>query len=139
VYFLKKMSFGGSNGSAALTITGGTGPYRYLWNNNSTSKDLTNVPPGTYTVTVMDLNNFSATQSVSISQPALLTLDGSLTPILCYAGTTTVTLIANGGTGALEYRLGTGTYQSSNIFSGVSAGSHQFWVKDINGCEQVIR
>lgn len=42
-----------------LTVNGGTAPYTYLWSNGATTKDLTNILPGTYTVTVTDNNGFT--------------------------------------------------------------------------------
>jgi hypothetical protein len=39
-----------------VTVTGGTAPYSFLWNNGSTSEDLTSVLPGTYYVTMIDAN-----------------------------------------------------------------------------------
>ena len=45
---------GQTNGSVILTPNGGTLPYTYNWSNLTTNKDLTNVGPGTYTVTVTD-------------------------------------------------------------------------------------
>ena len=43
-----------SDGSVVLTVTGGISPYTYLWSNGATSKDLTNVPAGNYSVQVTD-------------------------------------------------------------------------------------
>jgi gliding motility-associated-like protein len=46
------------DGEIRLTVMGGTGPgYTYLWSDNSTDKDLTNVPGGLYSVRVTDMNN----------------------------------------------------------------------------------
>ncbi|MBL0052106.1 MAG: SprB repeat-containing protein [Bacteroidetes bacterium] len=43
---------GGSDGSIDVTATGGTPNYTYLWNNGSTDEDQSNLPAGTYAVTV---------------------------------------------------------------------------------------
>lgn len=46
--------WGPVNGAGAidLTVTGGSGPYTYQWNNGATTQDLGSVSPGFYTVTV---------------------------------------------------------------------------------------
>ena len=44
----------GSNGSIILTVTGGTAPYRYNWSNGANSKDITDLDPGSYNVTILD-------------------------------------------------------------------------------------
>jgi uncharacterized repeat protein (TIGR01451 family) len=50
-----------SNGSITLTVSGGTAPFSYIWSNGATSKDLTNLAPGMYSVTVTDANGCKAT------------------------------------------------------------------------------
>ena len=42
-----------------LTVLGGTAPYSYSWSNGATTKDLTNILPGSYTVVVTDANDFT--------------------------------------------------------------------------------
>ena len=63
---------GGSTGAADLTVTGGTLPYTYHWSNAATTQDLASKPAGTYSVTVTDNHSCTATSSVTITQPAVL-------------------------------------------------------------------
>ncbi|MCC6410468.1 MAG: T9SS type A sorting domain-containing protein [Saprospiraceae bacterium] len=49
---------GPNSGSIALTTTKGLAPYTYHWDHGNASKDLTNLAPGEYHVTVMDANGF---------------------------------------------------------------------------------
>ena len=44
----------GALGTAILNVTGGTGPYDYLWDDGSTSSFLSDLVAGTYGVTVSD-------------------------------------------------------------------------------------
>ena len=65
--------FGGSDGAAAVSVTGGSGPYAYTWSNNgSTSNAISNVSAGTYTCTVSDVASCEAFLVVTIAQPAAL-------------------------------------------------------------------
>ncbi|MCC9070509.1 gliding motility-associated C-terminal domain-containing protein [Flavobacterium sp. F-65] len=57
----------GGTSSITLNVTGGTPNYTYLWNTGATTKDLANVAPGTYTVTVTDSNNCTKQLSVTIT------------------------------------------------------------------------
>ena len=54
-----------------IAVSGGTGPYTYLWSNGATTEDLTQVATGNYCVTVTDNNNCVATFCDSTANPVL--------------------------------------------------------------------
>lgn len=67
----------GGNGAIVLTVSGGSGQYlndtslyQYLWNNGATTKTLSGLTTGTYTVTVSDPSGCTAaaTQVVTVGQ-----------------------------------------------------------------------
>ena len=69
-----------NNGAADLTVTGGTPTYTYNWSNMVTTQDLSNVLPGTYTVTVRDFFDCSATASVTVANNNVpLNVTGTIT------------------------------------------------------------
>jgi uncharacterized repeat protein (TIGR01451 family) len=45
-----------NDGSASVTVTGGTAPYNYQWSNGSTAQSISTLSPGTYSVMVVDAN-----------------------------------------------------------------------------------
>ncbi|MDP4222135.1 MAG: gliding motility-associated C-terminal domain-containing protein [Bacteroidota bacterium] len=45
-----------ADGSIILTVTGGSGPYTFLWSDNAGTKDRVGINAGTYTVIVTDQN-----------------------------------------------------------------------------------
>ncbi len=47
---------GDSSGAIFISVTGGVGPYKYLWSNGVITEDIRNLKMGQYTVTVTDQN-----------------------------------------------------------------------------------
>lgn len=54
------------NADVDLTVSGGQPPYTYLWSNGAITQDLTNVPPGQYSVIVTDANGCMAFDTVLV-------------------------------------------------------------------------
>ncbi|WCO03127.1 T9SS type B sorting domain-containing protein [Psychroserpens ponticola] len=134
-----------SNGTITVTdIIGGDAPYTYSIDgvNFQASNTFTNLTVGTYTITIQDANSCtSVTNDITIdtlNPPTDLDFDNS--PITCPTNTTTVTITSTtGGTGVLEYQIIAPTayatpYQTSNVFSGLEAGTFTFQVNDENDC-----
>ncbi|CAN5225957.1 hypothetical protein BH09BAC5_BH09BAC5_10800 [soil metagenome] len=71
---------GGSDGQIDLTVSGGTSPYSYLWNNGSTNEDLFNEVAGNYIVIVTDQAGCSATDTIELTEPLDLELPTGFSP-----------------------------------------------------------
>ena len=123
------ISCNGGTATVTVSATGGVAPY------TGTGDFI--VSAGTYSYTVTDANGTTATTAVTVTQPTAITLTLSAGTIALFGGTTTLTASATGGTGAYNYKLNSGTYQSSNTFLNVAAGTHTVTVKDVNGCTSV--
>ena len=126
------LCFGG-NGSVNLTVSGGTGPYTYLWSNGATTEDLASVPAGVYSVTVTDANNCTTPASATVTQPAAaLAANAVPTNILCFGGNGAVDLTVSGGTGPYTYLWSNGA--TTEDLASVPAGAYSVTVTDANGC-----
>ncbi|MDV6166885.1 PKD-like domain-containing protein [Flavobacterium sp. DG1-102-2] len=128
---------GGSNGTASVTVTGGTGAYTYLWApTGGTAATASGLTAGTYTVTIKDANLCQTTQSITITQPSAITsVIASQTNVSCNGGTNgAATITPSGGTGAYSYLWAPsgGTAATAN---GLAAGTYTVTIKDANLCQ----
>src|SRR5690606_37821432 len=77
-------SYGGNDGSATVSVTGGTAPYNYLWSNGATTATATGLIAGNYVVTITDANGCTISESFTIIQPIPLMVQSvSQTNIKC--------------------------------------------------------
>ncbi len=127
-----------SNGSVTLTGSGGTAPYTYAQGTNpyQASGTFTGLAAGSYTFHIKDANGCIKDTVVSVSQPSAVGIASTtVTDVDCHgASTGEVTLTGTGGTTPYTYAQGTGAYQASGTFTGLTAGTYTFHVKDDNGC-----
>ncbi len=128
---------GGNNGMVTLTATGGWGTNKYSSNGSTwtTNNTINNLTAGVHTFYVKDYYGGTATAQVSISQPALLTINRSaISHVLCHGNATgSITYNIEGGT--TPYRLqATGGNVTGLSVTNLQAGVHSATVIDNNGC-----
>jgi gliding motility-associated-like protein len=127
---------GGSNGSATVTASGGTGPYTYLWNNAQTAQTATGLTSGNYTVTITDANGCTMQQTVTLNQPAAMTVNTTVVQPTCTQANGSATATPNGGNGPYNY-LWNPSSQNTQTATGLIAGLYTVTVTDANGCSQI--
>ncbi|MCF8237188.1 MAG: proprotein convertase P-domain-containing protein [Saprospiraceae bacterium] len=130
---------GQQNGSIQLLVTGGTTPYHFLWSDNATSKDRSQLSPGTYAVSITDQKNCTfSIGNLSISEEAALSGSWTLAvPETCKGsadGQLGVQVV--GGVQPYAYQWSFGTGQST--VTGLKAGTYQVTVTDQHGCSIVL-
>jgi len=124
---------GGNNGAIDLTVSGGTAPYTYAWSNTATTEDLSGLEAGTYDVTVTDANGCTATESVEVTEPAVLSANSVVTNVSCNGGNNgTINLTVTGGTAPYTYAWS--NTATTEDLSGLEAGTYDVTVTDANGC-----
>lgn len=128
--------FGGSNGMAAITASGGTGGLNYYWSPTAVTTSMdSGLTAGTYTCYIGDANDCSTQVNIIITQPAEITTSiSSQTNVRCNGDSDGMAIVsASGGTGSLTYSwMPTGG--ASNSASGLNAGNYTCVVTDHNGC-----
>ena len=106
---------GAGDGKVMLAVTGGCGPYTYLWSNGSTTKNLTGVDAGSYSVTVTDNNGTQIQKNITLTAPA---------PIVVEKVVTTEQTLSSYGDASTIY-LGFGE-QTAVLQANASGGSGDF-------------
>ena len=128
--------FGGSNGVGAITASGGTGALTYSWApSGGTSATASGLASNNYSCTIKDVNNCSITNTLTITQPTLLTSTlVSQTNVSCNAGSNgAASVTAAGGTTAYTYAW-TPTGGSSASATGLAAGTYTCTITDAKSC-----
>ncbi|MBK8704939.1 MAG: hypothetical protein IPN33_16100 [Saprospiraceae bacterium] len=130
--------FGGSNGSATVTPSGGTAPYFYAWPNGQTTATATNLMAGTHIVTVTDNAGGSTTASASVNQaPQILINLSNPATITCSQPTASVTATVGGGTPGYTYLWSNGSTSSTLVTA--AAGPYSLTVTDTRGCTRTAQ
>jgi len=127
-----------NNGSVTATPSGGTPPYRYMWNtiNNDTTQTVTGLSPGQYLVTVTDSNGCIEYSSVFINPaPSIGFSTSTYGLILCNGGTTSACITFTGGMTPYHYQW---SYSINNTdttcMSNLIAGTYTVTATDSSGC-----
>ena len=124
---------GGATGAISSSISGGTAPYTYLWNNNATSSGLTNIAAGTYTLTVTDATGCTASAQATISSNSGVTVTTIATNASCASNCNgAVSTSVSGGTAPYTYLWSTSA--SSPGLQNLCAGTYIIAISDANGC-----
>ena len=121
---------GANNGSASAAASGGVGSYTYAWSNGSNGATISNLAPGSYSVTATDANGCTAADTITIQgSVSTLTVSASGNDADCNgAATGSATATAAGGTGNYSYSWNTGT--TGPTLTGVGAGAYIVTVSD---------
>lgn len=135
--------FGGNNGTATVTASGGNAPYSYSWNTTPIQSGPTanSLSVGTWTCTVTDASGCTASRPVAITQPTSLPSGSvnSITNNLCAgqsAGRATVS--GTGGTAPYTFSWNTTPVQTSATVTNQTAGTYICTITDARGCTGTV-
>ncbi len=126
--------FNSCRGRAQIHVTGGTLPYTYSW--ASPTNILPNLCAGNYQITVTDNNGCTTGQNFAINQPPELLITNEVTQNLsCYQSNDGfIEITTSGGTGNHTF-IWFDSPVSSNVRTGLSAGTYFLTITDENDCQ----
>ncbi|PLX14319.1 MAG: hypothetical protein C0594_00200, partial [Marinilabiliales bacterium] len=138
--------YGDANGSADITVSGGTPSYSYNWSGGnigvSDQEDYNNLIADWYYVTVTDGNGCEIDDSIQLTEPSQIVISSIITDVDCYGNSNgLIDLTVSGGNSPYDYTWLT------NDGSGLSAGNQDQWnltsgtyyltLTDVNNCQVV--
>lgn len=132
----------GNNGTITVTPTSGTGPFTFTLDGTiiltgNGAAVFSNVAPGNHSVVVANAAGCTTSAiTVVVGTGTALTATVNQTNILCNGSATGVITIAGitGGSTPYQYSLDGVTWQTSNVFTGLSAGTYTAYYRDNAGC-----
>ncbi len=129
----------GANGSATANPSGGNAPFSYVWSGlGSTTGQTVTKPAGNYTVTATDASTCQQTASLTITQPADVTIAETHTNLRCFGDANgDITLTPTGGTGNYTY-VWNPNVSNTNAATLLTAGTYDATVTDQNTCTKTI-
>jgi gliding motility-associated-like protein len=128
--------FGGTNGSATVTVSGQTSPYTYFWNNFATTSTVNELNGGPFSVVIEDVNGCDTILTGTITEPASIEVQLSATEPLCAdSGNGTINTTVTGGSSPYAYSwTGSGGFTSALQNPQVGSGTYSVTVTDNNSC-----
>lgn len=128
-------------GSVSVQTTGGTGAYTYSWshNPNLNSNFAQNLLPGTYSVTVMDANNCTASVQAVVggTTPPAIALQ-SIQDNPCLFQDASMTVSVTGTASPFNYAWSHNAALNSPVATGLTTGSYSVTATDANGCSVAL-
>lgn len=126
--------FGGNDGTATASATGGAAPYTYSWSPSGGNNQLaTGLSAGTYTVTVTDNTSCVGSTTVTIGEPAAINIVETIIPANCGSTDGFVSVVVAGGTAPYTYSWTPGGSTATSI-TGLAPGNYSVTVTDQAGC-----
>lgn len=124
---------GASNGSATVSVSGGTAPFGYTWTPyGGNAASASSLIAANYTVSVVDAVGCTGSKTLTITQPLALTASTLQSNILCNGGFGGATVTAAGGISPYTY---TWSPSGGNAASAaLPAGAYTVTIRDVNLC-----
>ncbi len=131
---------GDRDGWIRASGTGGTKPYRFLWQDGSSADLRDNLGGGSYSVTVTDRNHCSAVGNFELKAPPPLDFDIAGQDPDCLDDRSGLIRILRSSGGVLPYQfsLDGSVFSDQNEFLKLSAGAYRVILRDSLDCRDTL-
>ncbi|MCZ2102115.1 MAG: T9SS type A sorting domain-containing protein [Chitinophagales bacterium] len=127
-------SCGTDNGSITAIAEGGSF-FIYAWSTGDSTQTITDLAPGSYTVTVSAIGGCSATQTALVNDSEDISILADINPTTCGGNNGSIAIASFGGD-SFEYLWENG--QTTAAISGLKAGDYSVTVTNNLGCSTSI-
>lgn len=125
--------YGSSDGSIALTVSGGMPPYTFLWSDQTTNQQLQDVTANDYSVLIVDNNGCSLTADATVGQPPEIIIEETLTHVTCKDQSDgEIALSVTGGIPGYDYVWSHG--ETTRDVADLEGGNYSITVIDQHNC-----
>ena len=125
--------FGFSDGVVNTVVNGFSQNIMYAWSNGAQSASLTGLTAGTYSLTIMDENFCTASDSITITEPLEINISLSATNVNCGQSNGILTSSVINGTPPYNYYWSNG--DRTSIADSLLPGGYKLELVDANGCQ----
>lgn len=124
-----------SNGSIDLSVSGGTMPYNYNWDNGATTQDLNNIAAGQYILSLSDVNGCENVDTFLITQPDSLQISSdSVQNVFCNGDNSgNINITVSGGTAPFNFQWSNAS--TNQNLTNVVAGTYTVTISDDENCQ----
>ncbi len=126
-----------SDGGITIAISGGVEPYEILWDDGSAENSLSDLPAGSYGVSVTDANGCSGNAVIVVGATNSLNLNPVLSEPACFGSSSgIIDIVVIQGLEPISY-VWTGTDNftaTTQDLNNIGAGEYDLLAVDANGC-----
>lgn len=131
--------FGESNAAISLSVTNGFDPLQYVWDiSGQHSPQLTDLPPGTYSVTVTDANDCSAARAIQVGEHPQSVFSAQADSVSCFGLQDGSISIITPDPGLL-FQLDDGPFVQNNLYENLGVGTYSLVSQDVFGCNDTLQ
>ena len=125
-----------SNGTIALSVSGGQSAYTYAWIPNvSTTATANGLAAGTYGVTVTDANGCTGTSTINIQNLSAPLVAAAADQTICVGSPATLSATTSGGTGDVSLNWSPGNLSGNNlVVNPTVTTTYTVTATDASGC-----
>jgi gliding motility-associated-like protein len=129
---------GDADGAIVTNVNGGSAPYNFNWlPNGETTSSIVGITAGVYTVNIQDAAGCLGDTTITILDPAVLTVSSSSNDAACSVANGNATVVIAGGYGApysITWSPAPGGGQGTTTATGLAAGIYTATIVDPGGC-----